>query len=258
MRTLFAFCAALLLSSTTPVAALTPQARFETANQLYFKGEWGPAAEAYSALVSDFKLEDPVLYHNLGNAYFRSGAYGSAILYYRRAQQLAPSADLARALDANLDAARRTLQARHRSAQDANLNYQAPHTPLYALTHLLEEKTYAWALLTSVLVCFGLLVTNQLRGYSRKRTQLSVISGVFAAILALGGYGRILTERDLRLAIVVSPEAHLRDGKHKLAQGSPLLEGLEVRFLEDQGEWSQVELSNGRRGWVEADHLREI
>ena len=59
------------------------------ANQLYEAGQYAQAAQAYQQLVNQ-GYGDGALFYNLGNAHFKQGDYGRAILNYRRAQQLAP------------------------------------------------------------------------------------------------------------------------------------------------------------------------
>ncbi len=123
-------------TSAGTVVAGDEQTLFAAANKRYFAGDWTGATQAYAAIVERFEVEDAALYHNLGNACFRSGAYGLAILYYRRAQKLEPDTRLAEALERNLDAARRTLQARYRTSSNTSMVYADPSGVIYQVTHL--------------------------------------------------------------------------------------------------------------------------
>ena len=72
------------------------------ANGQYERGEYTDAAQRYEALI-DSGYEDATLYYNLGNAYFKRGDLGRAVLNYLRAEELSPrDADIR----ANLDLAR--------------------------------------------------------------------------------------------------------------------------------------------------------
>ena len=71
-------------------------------NALYEDGRYEQAARSFQQLV-DKGYGDPVLYYNLGNAYFKQGDIGRAILNYLRAERLAPRDDDIRT---NLDFAR--------------------------------------------------------------------------------------------------------------------------------------------------------
>src|SRR6266404_5247545 len=67
-------------------AVAGPNDDFKTANQLYDAGKFAEAAAAYE------KIEPKTAYvdYNLGNAWFRQGKLGLAILNYERARRLAP------------------------------------------------------------------------------------------------------------------------------------------------------------------------
>src|SRR5881396_3448439 len=62
---------------------------FEQANRLYEQGQFPEAAAAYQKIIVNGQVS-PALYFNLGNALFKSGQIGRAILNYRLAEQLAP------------------------------------------------------------------------------------------------------------------------------------------------------------------------
>lgn len=236
----------------------SPETAFAEANRRYFAGDWQGARELYQRMLERFELEDAALYHNLGNACFRSGAYGSAILYYRRAQALEPESALADALDKNLDAARRTLQARYRAGSDSALVYASPADALYQATHIVGEAPLALGFLAAWVSLFLLLVMRRLRPHARWPGRLAIAAFVLALLSGLLLWGRVVSESSHQLAIVVASDALLRDGRHELAQGRELAEGLEVKIVDAQGEWLQVELASGKRGWVSASQVKQI
>jgi Flp pilus assembly protein TadD len=72
------------------------------ANQLYENGRYTEAVQAYQQLV-DQSFRGSSLYYNLGNAYYKQGDLGRAIVAYLRAEKLAPRDSEIRV---NLDVAR--------------------------------------------------------------------------------------------------------------------------------------------------------
>src|SRR6476660_4656439 len=60
---------------------------FEKANQEFAQGHFKEAISSYKALIRDGQWSTNVFY-NLGNAYFRTGDFGRAILNYERALAL--------------------------------------------------------------------------------------------------------------------------------------------------------------------------
>ena len=69
--------------------APSPTDLMAEANAQYERGEYADAAQQYESLI-DSGYEDAVLYYNLGNAYFKNGDLGRAVLNYLRAEELSP------------------------------------------------------------------------------------------------------------------------------------------------------------------------
>ena len=69
--------------------APSPTDLMAEANAQYERGEYADAAQQYEALI-DSGYEDAALYYNLGNAYFKNGDLGRAVLNYLRAEELSP------------------------------------------------------------------------------------------------------------------------------------------------------------------------
>ena len=68
---------------------VSPEDVFRTAEELYSGGRYAEAAEQYEILVGQGVRDGSVCY-NLGNAYFKSGRLGLAILNYERALEQMP------------------------------------------------------------------------------------------------------------------------------------------------------------------------
>jgi hypothetical protein len=66
-----------------------PGELFQRGNSLYQAGDFDGALEAYSAII-DRGLESGDLHYNLGNAYFKLGRIGPAVLAYERARRAMP------------------------------------------------------------------------------------------------------------------------------------------------------------------------
>src|SRR2546430_2165903 len=81
---------------------------FAKANQAYSEGRFQEAADGYESLVQSGQW-NANLFYDLGNAYYRLGNFGKAILNYERALALDPRHPEA---DANLRLARDEARAR--------------------------------------------------------------------------------------------------------------------------------------------------
>ncbi len=62
---------------------------YQNANEAFIAKDYQTAIEGYEQLISVGKIS-PAVYYNLGNAYFRAGTMGFAILNYERALKLEP------------------------------------------------------------------------------------------------------------------------------------------------------------------------
>lgn len=239
--------------------AASPQARFADGNRHYLEGRYGDALKTYAALHEELRIEDPVLYHNLGNACFRAEAYGSAILYYQRALRLDPPSDVADSLAANLDAARRTLQGRYRAdGEKSQFVFAEAGGLVYKATHLLGRTPLAVLFAVFWTTLFLLLILRRLLPEARLFGRAALTVGLAATLIGLLLWGQVYTDAAHRVGVVVVDGAKLRDGKHRSAQGKDIPEGLEVRIVERDGEWTRVELNSGRQGWIEDAAVRQI
>src|SRR5215467_3632580 len=79
---------------------------FDAANKLYEQGKFNEAAAAYEQVTNSGQVST-ALYFNLGNAFFKAGQIGRAIVAYYQAERLNPrDSDLR----ANLQFARNQVQ----------------------------------------------------------------------------------------------------------------------------------------------------
>src|SRR5881396_2723410 len=160
----------LLCAWSVPRAEDVPTA-FDQANQLYEEGKFAEAATAYEKMLRPGQAS-PALYFNLGNAFFKAGQLGRAVLKYRLAERLAPRDPDIRA---NLKFARNSVGA------------GAP-TPGWWQRWTSRLTLDEWTLLTSgaLWLWLGLLALGQWRPALRKSLSgYSATAGVGTALLAL-------------------------------------------------------------------------
>ena len=79
----------ILLVANSTLFALNEEQIFQQANEYFVQKQYDKAIESYRQLVSS-GYEGTSLFYNLGNAYYRSGKIGYAILYYEKALRLSP------------------------------------------------------------------------------------------------------------------------------------------------------------------------
>ena len=242
-----------------PAPQDTAQALFEAANARYLQGKYAAAARLYARALREHHMDDPYLYANLGDAYFRLGQWGSAIFCYRRALRLDPADDAATRVRSNLETTRRLLQKRYRaSGTNSQFIYTEPGGFVYALTHVLPGGWLAALFLGLWALALGALVWRRLRPGRKAPAAVALGTGLAAAVFALMLWGQVYADRSFRLGVVVRDEVVLHEGRHRDARGVDIPEGMEVRVLEADDAWARVELANGRQGWVPTESVKEI
>ena len=245
-------CGVCLCWAASPAAAAptAPQTAFFRANTLYTQGQYAEAAEAYEAVLQS-GLVSGNLYFNLGNAYFKAGQVGRAILHYERARRFLPSdPDLA----TNLRFARSLTGA------------EVCRSPLwqglvFPLAHRVATDQLVWLTSMAYTLIFGVFAVCRL--WPRRPQWLrSVGWGVAACLVVLTlslaqqlrtsewqQHAVVLTQEDtpVRFEPAVSGTVHFS-----------VTQGTRVRVLDIRAGWWQVARCDGRRGWVEKDTLEEL
>jgi hypothetical protein len=225
-------------------AAAGAAARFDCP-ALYDAGSYEEAALCFEALERQGHRNGHVVY-NQGNAWYRAGRLGPAILAWRRALLFLPrDGDLHANLRSARERVRDALEPPDRRAPLA----RALLVPYDALSRheLLVLGALAWALALS------LGAVALWRGRPALATP-ALAAGALALLALLGAAVRSYQEARHPVAVVLAEELTLRSGRDlQSVDLSRLHEGAELRVLERAAGWLQVGLSNGQRGWVPAD-----
>ena len=220
----------------------------------YTAADYQGAVKAWAAL-EQAGLASPELYTNEGDAYFKTEDYARAILCYERALRMDPSYADARY---NLSLANSRVQDRIESV---------PEFFLVSWMRTLGWKlsSDAWAVLFLVLLAAALaLGLLFLLGCSSAARKAGFFSGIVLLLLSLAALGFSSWQRreyqKADKAIVMSPVVAVKsapgagDGKDLFI----LHEGTKVRINDSVGGWVNIELADGRQGWMQEDNLEKV
>lgn len=268
VRPIFLFALFLFLLTTSPVVSTheaygspdkqaSPAVRehevnnvFDIANEEYKAGNFEDAAKLYEGLVSGPGLKTADIYYNLGNACFKLHKYGKAIASYQRALRLAPReqdvlANLryVRSLTKDkIDRPRSTemLQgllffhyALNRPESEAAFLAAYFATALFAIACLFRKaKTLKWLTIASLVLALTFGASTAMHAYRAAHPVDAVVSVEETGVHTGPGDTYILA-------------FNLHDGAE-----------FEVRSRVEG--WLQVELPDGRRGWVRDSHVEII
>ena len=210
----------------------------EAARDLYER-----AALRFERLADEGGIENGKLYYNIGNAYFRMGDLGRAILNYRRAARYIPN-------DPNL---KQNLSfARSRQADRIEETQQAKVFKTLLFWHY-DFSPNIRALVFAI--CYGLFWLAALIHLFVRRIPrwLFACTGVVGILF----FGSIVYETIHHVrhpgGVILSEEVVARKGDGPTYQPSfkaPLHEGTEFTVIEKRGGWYQIELPDARRCWI--------
>lgn len=239
---------ALIAVAAARAAEASREQIFERANAAFADGRFDEARSALTELARGDGASPGVLY-NLGNAAFRAGKPGEAILAYERALWLAPRDQDVRA---NL-----------RQVRKAAGLPEPDDGPWARLTRTATANGWAWLASAGLYVtCLSLLVRRVVTGDAsvrQRRGALSVGAGVGLALLLLAGAACAtrLGERDR--GVVLDGDPKLRVAPYASATASSeLAPGELVRIERSHEGFTLVRTLAGRSGWMSADAVGRI
>ena len=220
------------------------------ANALYEAGDYAGAIETYQQII-DGGIQHSSVYYNLGNAYYKSGDLGRAVLNYERARRLAPRDEDIRA---NLAFARAQVADQFPVAEEGAV--WATITGWHEALTVNEAAWVAWALF-AVVCALGAVAILVYRWRRLALTGAAVVCVVLA--LALLSLGLKVHELKQDHAVIVAPEVNIYSGPGD----TYLLEftlhaGTTLTVVEEREGWVRGELSGDFQGWLLAEAVEFV
>ena len=222
-------------------------------DEAYRQGDYALAVEQYEGLLSD-GVASADLYYNLGNAYYRTGQMGRAILNYERALRLKPS----------MSDARENLALAESKTVDRITPLPKFFVAQWIDTLCVRISPVVWRIVCLVLLALvGLSVVVMRLGASRNLRKAGLMAGIpflllfVVAVLLLFGSTRHFNAHSeaivMQAAITVksSPEAQSTD---KLI----LHEGTKLAVTDSLAGWYKVTIADGTAGWCQGSDIERI
>lgn len=227
--------------------------------------DWTDAADYYksgdyrnSILIYERMLQggehSADLYYNLGSSYFKNDRLGLAILNFERALMLDPSMEDA---EYNLDVAR------------ARTTDRIESVPTFFLVSWVEgfgsvfssDSWAVFALLFLAVALAGVLAYMLIKSEGIRKLGLSgaVIFALFAVVSFL--YSAAAYDNTLHnsRAVVVNTASVVRSSPQTSGKEIFVLhEGTTLDLLSHQGEWCEIRIADGNKGWLTASDIAEI
>ncbi|MBR6465801.1 MAG: tetratricopeptide repeat protein [Bacteroidales bacterium] len=242
-----------ILWSQETEAPKSQAAIWKSAEEAYAVGDFDGAIREYQSLEKAGAVSSS-LFYNLGNAFYRKGSVGKAILYYERALKLDP-AD--KDIRNNLDMAR---------LQTLDKIDSVPQFILVEWVKNLRNKlsSNAWAIVSLILLALSvalLLLCKFGRTTSSRKlyfiiAMILLLFTIFSFLFSLS-LARQATGNDT--AVVVENIGSVKSSP--AAGGNSIFvlhEGTKVKILESVEQWSRIEIQDGRQGWIKTSDIEVI
>lgn len=215
---------------------------FDAANRAYESGDFEAARKGYESLIERGGGTANVFY-NLGNADFRVGDLGGAVLAYERALALEPAHPEARR---NLEVARERAGAKVPVIPWYGRAFPAWHGDTFALV----AAAAAW---------LAVLAFVFSRVHRARRGTFGVLAFISLLVALYGVAGLWYTEQDRSLAIITRKEAVARLGPaEQSGVAGTLPAGSRVQVVSERGEWIYCRLPGDALGWLPAADLQRV
>lgn len=218
----------------------------DKAAALYQSGDFGGALSAYQNVAAAMQ-NNPYLYYNIGNGFFKLGDYGHAVLYYTKAFRLAPrDAEIRNNLTAALNATGQSLS----GEGSPEILFFAPR--FFSVNEL--GILAAACLWISALFCGFWLFLGKKRGF------LAVFSCFLVLFMVFTFWKFWLKTSNLNKAVITVPAAELRSGPGTNFPSEALVPaGYTVKITDVKDDWLLVkEAGANAQGWVEKGQLEAI
>ena len=236
------FCLTFGIASYTFAQA---DVRFAKANQDFAQGNFKEAISGFETLVRSGQWSANVFY-NLGNAYFRAGDFGRAILNYERALALE----------------------RHHPEATANLQIARDEARALEMQQSWPERYLQFASINQYIIMaalafwMGLFCVVGLI-FARRRSVAIIallIFSLLAFVIAIFAvYELDHGNKGRSLAIVTGKDVQARLATADTANSVLALPpGSQVKILSTRGDWAYAALPNNLRGWIPSKSAEQV
>lgn len=235
------------------VAAANFDELWNNANAAYYENDFNKAIALYDS-IEQGGMVSAKLYYNMGNAYFKAGRIGKSILYYNKAERLAPGD---KDIEHNLAIANTHIRNRIEPLPEFFLRKW-----MNGFSSIMGGN--AWAVLS--IVFFALTLTGALiylLPLRRRMRKTGFYGGLASLVIFLFAFSFAAADRresrKSTQAIVTSTSVSVKSSPDYAGKDLFLLyEGAKVKVLDALNGWREIELADGNQGWIKAATIEMI
>lgn len=238
---------------TLGVVAQDLESQMTKANDAYQAEAYQEAITAYEAIL-DSGYASAVLYYNLGNSWFKEGRLGPSILNYERALELDPGFEDAKV---NLELVQ---------TRSVDRIVAVPEFLVFRIWGGFRDSLSSSQWAAVAVICFWLALGGGVlflfAGKSRwKRT--GFIAAILFLVLAIGTVfltaSRYQLELESPYAIIMEQVVYVKSAPGENSNDLFILhEGTKVKVVDQLGDWVEIKLADGKKGWIKPETVEKI
>lgn len=222
----------------------------KNANEFYVKGQFEESIKIYESIIKE-GYEGASLFYNLGNAYYRVGKIGYAILNFEKALKLSPDDE---DIQHNLQLAK------------LNLKDKIDALPPFFLFRIWESllsvfSVDGWTILSYILFLLFLFALG-FYFFAKDITQqrIAFYSFIFILFLFISSATLLVVklnqEIKLKYGIVLQTSLTAKTSPDPQGRVAFVIhEGLKVKLEDQVDRWIKIRLEDGQVGWVEKETI---
>jgi tetratricopeptide (TPR) repeat protein len=241
----------LVLLLTTSVFAQADL--LQKANELYTKDQFKEAIEVYNQILKT-NMESPEVYFNLGNAYYKTNQFTLAILNFERAKVLAPD-------DEDIEF---NLLVVNQKVVDSIQELPGIFIVRWWNALVNSQTTDTWATLSILgFIIFLVLLGLYFFAKTGDIKRVSFWAGCFLLVFTIFTWSFAAKQKSRLInhnyAIVMQPTVTVKSSPSE--KGTNLFvihEGLKVKITDKLGDWVEIRLADGNKGWLLTESVERI
>ena len=225
----------------------------DSAEVYYTNSKYEKAIDMYKKVLAS-GVESGVLYYNLGNAYYKDNRITDAILNYERAKLFIPNN---KDLIFNLDMANRSITDKIDAVPEFFI-------VTWWKTFIGIFTSDTWAIIS--MASFVMLLSFVFLFFFTRTYSLKKLSFWFGIILLFLSFSSFIFASKTKnaiekhnTAIIFEPVINVKSSPGDV--GTELFvihEGTKVEITQRSGDWIEIKLANGNKGWVKSDLVEII
>ena len=223
------------------------------AAKAYDAENYSLAIELYEGILQK-NGDSQAVYYNLGNAYFKENKIAESILNYERALLIDPSDE---DTQFNLEIVKQKTVDKIEAIDVFFVNKY-----LQGIQNSLSVNT--WGILgVSSFIIFIICLVMFFFGRHIRIKKIGFYTALFAIVITIisnvFAYNQLDEQVSRDKAIVFTPTISIKGSPDKSGTDLFVLhEGTKVMVVSKLGNWSEIEVADGNKGWIESKNIRTI